>query len=531
MRICKTDRLVRWGAALALLAVLLAISPAFGATWDERALQGYGFQIWEYFRGARSRADIDIAFGYMRIYGGLVEFLSVAAQHAIPADAFVVRHMVNAVFGWTGIVFAFLAAWRLFGARAGWLAAAFLVCMPRYIAESMNNTKDLPFAVLMLAGFYYILTLKPQYPYFSWSHALKLALAVALALNVRAMGLVLLGYAALGLAVAVVASSERSAWRLAATAGRFGVVTIAALLGGAVFWPWAQEAPLVRPIQAFFLASSFSWGNPSIFAGQDVAANALPWYYLPTWLGMTLPPVVIAGACFSAARLWRTSASRVQLAAIWAFVLVPGVYAIVRGLTLYDGIRHLDFIVPPFALLAAAGWDDLLSSVRGKAALVSAAVLVVGCAEPLAFEVRNHPNETVYFSPVMGGPRAAFGRYEMDYWGNCVLQAVEWSSDQAKQARMPVVITANAWEIGLVDSIRFPALAFRQRRNGGFHLDIRLLKGPRDDVIATSRLPEIVHSVRTADGTPLCVVVPGPEYPQLVERLARVAAFNPVPSR
>ena len=34
--------------------------------------------------------------------------------------------------------------------------------MPRYIAESMNNTKDLPFAVLMLVGLYYILTIKPR---------------------------------------------------------------------------------------------------------------------------------------------------------------------------------------------------------------------------------------------------------------------------------------------------------------------------------------------------------------------------------
>ena len=517
----KTSLYWRWGAALVLLAALIAVSPAFGATWDERALQAYGEQIWDYYRGHRALADIDVGFGYTRIYGGLVEFLSSAAQHLIPANQYIVRHALNAVFGWTGIVFAFLMALRLFGARAAWLAALLLVSMPRYVAESMNNTKDLPFAVLMLVGLYYIITIEPEYPYVSWSHALKLAATIALALDVRSMGLVLFGYTAIGLAVAVMASGERSAARLSKTAGRFAVVTLGGLLGGALFWPWAQQSPLVRPIQAFFMASSFNWGNPSLFAGQDLAATELPWYYLPTWLGMTLPPVVIAGACASIARFWSVKASRIQLAAIWAFVLIPATYAVVRGLTLYDGIRHLFFIVPPIAVLAAAGWDLVLSLRPMPIAWAASALLALGIAEPMVFQLRNHPNQAVYFTPVMGGPRAAFGRYEMDYWGNCMLEAVRWSATQAEQAKMAVVITANAWEIAVADASRFQSLAFRLRQQGGYHLDIRLLKGSRDDVIYTSKLPDILYRVTTADGTPLCVVLPGPEYPQLAARLAQ----------
>jgi Dolichyl-phosphate-mannose-protein mannosyltransferase len=520
----RSNLYLRWAAAVLLLLVLIALSPAFGATWDERALQAYGEQIWDYYLGHRALADIDVGFGYTRIYGGLVEFLSSAAQHLVPANQYVVRHAVNAVFGWTGVVFAFLMAFRLFGTRAAWLAALMLVSMPRYIAESMNNTKDLPFAVLMLAGLYYILTIKPEYPFISWSHTFKIAATVALALNVRSMGLVLFGYAAIGLAIAVIASGERSGKRLAATTGRFAVIVVAGLLGGAVFWPWAQASPLVRPIQAFFLASSFSWGNPSLFAGQDLPANELPWYYLPTWLGMTLPPIVIVGAGLSLARFWSPGKSRLRLAAIWAFVLVPAVYAVARGLTLYDGIRHLFFIVPPIAVLAAAGWDVALAFSPSRLAWATSAVLVFGCAEPLAFQVRNHPNQTVYFSPLMGGPRAAFGRYEMDYWGNCVLEAVRWSATQAEQAKMPVVITANAWEIAVADASRYQSLAFRLRQRGGYHLDIRLLKGSRDDVIYTAELPDILYRVKTADGTPLCVVLPGPEYPQLAARLAQTTS-------
>src|SRR5687768_2644029 len=159
-------------AALALLVAMIALSRDFGATWDERALQKLGELIWDLYTGRMSRQEFfgsfELNFGYTRIYGLLVEFLSAAAQHVVPGDLWIVRHYVNAVFGWAGVVFAFLIASRFFGRRAGWLAALLLVGMPRYVGDSMNNPKDLPFAVLMLAASYYILSVRTEYPYFSW---------------------------------------------------------------------------------------------------------------------------------------------------------------------------------------------------------------------------------------------------------------------------------------------------------------------------------------------------------------------------
>jgi len=511
-------------AAAALLIAMVVVSRDFGATWDERALQRYGEDLWEYYSGQRPRSAVDVSFGYTRIYGGFVELTSVAVQHLVPADTYVVRHAVNSVFGWTGVVFAFLMASRLFGRRAGWIAAVLLIAMPRYLGESMNNTKDLPFAVLMLVGLYYIVTFSPRYPYVSWPHAFKLALAAALALDVRAMGLVLVGYAGIGLLVAVVASRERSPRRLAATVGRFAAIAVLAIVGGTAFWPWAQEQPLVRPVQAFFLASGFSWGTPSLFAGRDLAAADLPWYYLPTWLAISLPPVVLVGLVLSGSTFWRRPAARIQLAAIWAFVLVPATIAIVKHLSLYDGIRHMYFIVPPLAVIAAAGWDVALASVRTWPRVAATAALVVGVAEPLIFQVRNHPNQNVYFSPLMGGPRAAFGRFDMDYWGNCFLQALDWSAAQARQAGMPLTFIANAREIAQADVMRYRMLYLQLRPSQSHHLDVRLLKGSRRDVVGVSGDPRIVHRVTTADGTPLCLVLRGPDYGQFEARLASVSA-------
>jgi Dolichyl-phosphate-mannose-protein mannosyltransferase len=513
-------------AAILLLPAMILLSRGFGATWDERALQKYGEEIWEYYRGTRSWAAIDVSFGYTRIYGAFIEVVNLAVQNVLRADTadiYVVRHAVNSVFGWAGVVFAYLIASRLFGARAGWLAAGLLLLMPRYVADSMNNAKDLPFAVLMLAAFYYIVTLPPRYPYLPWRHGLKLAIAIALGLNVRSMGLVLLGYAGIGVVVAMVAARERSPARIGATAARFAALCLLALLGGSVFWPWAQEQPLVRPFQAFFMASSFSWGNPSLYAGRDVPASELPWHYLPTWLGITLPAVVLAGVAVSLARFRDAGAARVQLLALFAFVLVPATFAIVRHLTLYDGIRHMFFIVPPIAVIAAAGWDYLLLHAQGRARLVVVALLAAGLAEPLLFQVRNHPNQAVYFSPIVGGPRGAFGRFDMDYWGNCVQAAVDWTAAQAQTARTPIGVSGNAWEVVAVDVLRHKSLYFRLPYRPGHHFTIWLLKGKRQDVLDASARGDILHRVTTADRTPLCVVLPGPEYPRLTaEHRARL---------
>src|SRR5262245_51048823 len=316
-------------AAVALLVVMLAMSRDFGATWDERALQKLGELIWDLYNGRMSREQFlgtfELNFGYTRIYGLLVEFLSAAAQHVVPGNLWVVRHYVNAVFGWTGVVFAFLMASRWFGRRAGWLAAALLACMPRYIGDSMNNPKDLPFAVLMLVASYYILSVKTEYPYLSWSHALKLATAIALAVNVRSMGLMLLGYTGLALAIAIVVSRDLDWRRLAGTAGRFAVITLVAHVGGCAFWPWAQEQPLTRPFEAIFMASGFSWGNPSLFMGDEISGPAAPWYYMPMWVALTVPAVVLAGMAIAAVRVALPTQSRARLAALSALLLVPGV--------------------------------------------------------------------------------------------------------------------------------------------------------------------------------------------------------------
>ena len=221
---------------------------------------------------------------------------------------------------------------------------------------------------------------------------------------------------------------------------------------------------------------------------------------------------------FAVVRLALPAPGRARLAALWALVLFPAVSAMARHVSLYDGMRHMLFIVPPMAVLAAAGWEFLLRSTPRPGFAVVAGAMALMLAEPVVFQIRNHPNQAVYFTPAIGGPRGAFGRYDLDYWGNCILEATEWAAPRpgARAFRSASRRTHGKWPRWMPGG--FNELYFRQQRHAGWHLNLLLLKGSTENIAEIAADPGVLYRVQTADGTPLCVVLPGPDYPQLEGR-------------
>ncbi len=519
------NRTAAIAAAALLLVAMVFISRDFGFTWDERFQQKYGEDIWEYAHGRVPRASFDTDWGNQYLYGGLVEILAVTAQHALPGDTYVIRHMVIAVFGWAGIVFCALLAGRAFGTRAGWLAAILLTLSPRYFGDAMNNPKDAPFAALAMATLYYTLTIDWRPPHVSWKHLAKLTLVILLAINVRPLGLILLGYAGGIIMLVALAAAVRSEaddrWRqLGLVALRLAVMAVVAIPLGTIAWPWAQASPYVRPIQAFLISARANWaeGFDVLYDGQIMGAGHLPWHYVPKWLGMALPPVLLVGLGLSLL-VWRLgSRAALTWVALGAFAFAPVAAAIWRNATIYDGIRHILFIVPPLTAMAAAGWSAVQTFDR-RVRIAALAAFAIGIAEPVIFQIRNHPNQIVYFSPLVGGPRAAYLQYDMDYWANSVLQAVEWSDRLARELGTAIVVTGKPDQAVESDIARFRSLKFTRNYRPDAQLDIRLLRGSPLGIVEIANAPDALYSVRMADGTPLCVVLPGPAFGPIRERM------------
>ena len=509
------------GLAAVLLPVMVLASFDFGVTWDEASRHQYGMRVWDFVRGLQPRSSFLETGGH--VYPGLFDTLCAALEGWIPANRFVMRHAVTATFGWIGIVYCGRLAGRLFGPWAGVLGLVLLALSPRYFAHSMNNPKDLPFAAMSVVALYYISTVSARWPYIPLPTAIKIAISLALALGVRVGALLYLGYFAALVAVLVLLDRCTNWRRLTGTAVTVAAIALATLLLGTLFWPWAGGKPLTRPFEALQGAANYPWNGDVVFGGDEYPAQELPWYYAPWWFMISVPPVVLAGAALSPF-FTMNRADTLRRAGLWVVAIAPLAAGIVMNSTLYDGVRHLLFIYPVLVVLAAGGWMGVLQPFRPRWLRLGGALAVAtGIASMLIFDLRYHPNQVVYFNALVGGPRAAFRQYELDYWGNCVLQGVRWGASMARAYGATLTISGDPEHLVRENLERFPELEFSDGSENRHHFEVKLVRGPRDSLRALVSNPAL-HRVETPDGAVVCTVVPGPALGQLDEDRRRAAA-------
>ncbi|MEK7476021.1 MAG: hypothetical protein AAB152_10385 [Candidatus Coatesbacteria bacterium] len=402
----------------------------YGLTWDEPAFAAYGNDIARFYAtGGADRAAV--APGYLRLYGGLFEALAAVWVRLLPFDAYDARHLLIALAGLGGIAACWRAARLLGGPLAGLLAGALLAITPGYWGHLFNNSKDLPFAAACMWALSAWLSWVAGWPKVRQWRVAEAAVATGIALGIRMAGGLTwaLAVAAFGFAL------WRGAPGVRRVAGRLGIALVAALAGGWMImlagWPWALLHPCTVPVSSLARFSRFAdWDGPILFGGRAVRAVALPWDYVPRLLFLTLPePVIIllgGGLVWWIVAAWRRrrimpaplSPGHVMVAAV---AVVPVVLVIAGRSVLFNGLRHMLFILPPLACLAglaaAAGvtWLRRARPVIRATVLVSAAVLV---ALDVATLAALHPYEHVAYNQFAGGLAGAQGRYELDYWGS-----------------------------------------------------------------------------------------------------------------
>jgi hypothetical protein len=505
-------------AGAAVTVVFMLLSPAYGITFDERARHHHGERVLEFLRGGLGYEDFPADDSGGHLYGALFDTSAAWLHEHARGNLWIERHYLGAAFAGIGLIATGLLALRLTGAAVGLFVVALLAMSPRYVGHAMNNPKDIPFAALCMVSLLAFTLVRSAPPFLSWGRAVVLGLALALPLNVRPGALLYLAYLGGLLATMVILARAWALPTLVAVVARFALVAVLALTVGTLFWPWAQVNPLVRPFVALGQSSQFPWRGDVLFDGRDVATTALPWHYLPLWIVITTPPVVLCGLLWAAgATVVARGRERLWRAGLWVAALGPIAVIIARHSPVYDGWRQVLFVYPPLVILAASGWRDVIVSSLKRPVLsgVVLAGVLLGCAEPLLYMVRSHPNQAVYFNAHVRGPRGAFRRFELDYWGNSLLQASAWTAGVAQ--RTGVRLKVSGWPYPLVheDVLRFPSLIPTEPAAEAHHLEVRLLRDSREGLRRTMSRTDILHVVRTDDGAPLAVVLPGPEFEEI----------------
>lgn len=447
-------RAATWSAALLIaagLVVAIATAGDYGVAWDDSVQMRYGDQVLNYVltRG-RDRACNELLD--LRLYGPPVELLGAALARLAPHRMIEMRHLLSVVIALLSIPALYRFGRLLGNPWLGVLAALTLWLTPRFYGHAFVNTKDIPFAVGMIASIGALSAMFAGRQY-RWREMIESGLLLGCTVAVRPGGWLLLGPIYLCGAIFADWQSCRTGDGARRSLIKQGLMFAIAWAVMIVCWPWAHESPIANPLQAIRMSSKFHIVVPVLFDGQMMMSDALPRTYLLKYIAITTPLVIlgmaVTGIIVAARRLLRGLDDN-HAAVYWMLLIWLGLpltlFMLLRP-NAYDGLRHFLFLLPAMALFTAIGIQAICAVLPGGYPrwLWGAAVALL-LTSPLLSIVRLHPYQIAYFNEAMGGTAGATGKYDTEYWMTSYREAMEWIRNQERErgeGPVRVLVAAN----------------------------------------------------------------------------------------
>ncbi len=449
-----------WAQALALCALFaiagIAVLDDYGMTYDSTHERATAIAVADYALGASEEPP-----GWHthdRYYGVVFSMPLLLTERSLGLQdtrhIYLTRHLLTHLFFIAGGFACGLLAYRMFGSRwIALLAMLMFLLHPRLYAHSFFNSKDVPFAALLLIALY--LTHR-AFRKDTIGAFLLCGIGVGLAINLRVFGLMLLPM--------ILAMRAPDLWQAGRGERKRILFTSAAFLAAAlatayIIHPYYWENPL-RLIEGIRALSQHPTILRNLFMGEIYRSDAVPWNYIPVWFAITAPPVALALGALGAAAVCRRAIAHPLaalrdreirfLALLLGCVVLPVAVVIALQANIYDGWRQMYFLWAPFCLLAAVGLHTIANRnlgngggkvaawlprlVRGVGRLHMApralayGVAGVGLLTTLTAMVALHPHQQVYFNALVDNktPGALAKRYDMDYYHVAQRQLYEY---------------------------------------------------------------------------------------------------------
>ncbi len=437
----------------------------YGFSWDEPLFYDYGDALgYAYSPSAWFSGNFDINNSYgssgddHKTRGPAYLLLGrepVYLLEALGLDKASAWHLINFLSFQLGVYFLYRLSLRWMKPPAALATSALFSWQPLLWGHAFINPKDIPFLVFFLAsvclGFEMVDHLSDEATTSRqrFSAIMIPAIILGITTSVRVLGplagLLVLAYAVFKIGRGIFSFLPH-----------LMLYSFIALLAMFATWPFLWENPVAR----FAEVSRFMSDNPTnlsvLFGGEVYRAGELPRRYLPFMLATTLTePVwplffigILAGywKLFKHRRIlkaslrevtpvetWRSLRSSLDVTAIqhnlvsltlvllWFLVLVA--YVLLRRPSVYDGLRHFLFILPPIFIFIGIAFESLLDHITPF--WLRAGLIIILIAPGILSIIQLHPYEYTYYNSFIGGTSGAFRSYETDYWLTCYKEAVE----------------------------------------------------------------------------------------------------------
>jgi hypothetical protein len=438
------------GIALLATALVVGLGTAadYGVTIDEFNTNDYGPKAlaW-YTSGFTDRSQFETVEAPLWYYGPWAQMLTAAVQSLGLAHPLTVRHALTFLIGLSGIAALYPIARLSFGRWVGPAAIVVSLSTGYLYGNLFFAPIDVPFLAAMCLATLAIMTMaRTSVP--TWPATIGAGVAMGLAVATRTGGIITHAYlfGAMALCGLDAAMSGGTAARTALfrIAARTAAALAVAWLVAIALWPWLQLGnPVAQFKTAYVHFATIGTDFEFDHWGRRLMTTDLPWSYIPEqWLARfpigflaLLATAVLLGiaAAFRWARTAATRGRRREAALalarsrnillVWVAALAPVAFLMVTRATLYDGVRHILFVIPMLALLA--GWALVrLAGLIGRARIVAAPLALAYLGVVLANLATLHPLEYIATNAFAGGTAGSYDRFELDYWSAAATEAL-----------------------------------------------------------------------------------------------------------
>lgn len=447
---------------LALIVVFVLIGflsyTDYGISWDEQLQRGIGAKnilIANHHTGyklmskdsVRALAERQIKYhGYTstpeqwmsidylqsfndRHYGPSIEILLLVVEKVLDLrhseHIYKSRHLILHLLFILSVIIFYLLLIRQFNSPVlGFLGVLMLLLSPRIYAHSFYNSKDLAFMVFVIITTYTMWRCleKP-----SATRIFIHALLSAFTIDIRIVGILIPLITIIGMVFFY--------WRMINTNSlliyfkKILLYLVLTWLWAVVFWPWTWDKPFTGWFDVIQTMSNYPWGGHIVYRGQIIRSiDGLPWHYIPTWIGITTPWIVLSLLPVFIILLiirFRSIPWNLKLfiALSSAMILTPVLASIYKESVLYNGWRHFYFVYPFIVILSISGLYLLKQHYPNlrNVLVIATLVMTISVVGSMAY---LHPYQGIYFNSLAGS--SPWNSYDWDYWGISYKEGLEY---------------------------------------------------------------------------------------------------------
>lgn len=356
--------------------------------------------------------------------------------HLFPFDSAYNLPMV--MIGSLGIGLLFLFMYDAVGITAAFISALFLMLLPVHFGYIHNNMKDVPNAFMYALSIYLFWKLSVN------RNIKNLTLAVvgfAIAFNTKINSIFIPVINLFWFCISYfreisIGKNFFPAFKKKKLYFIILYFIFSPIVAIAFWWPFWKN-PLGKLLELPYFFSHNTLNMPILFLGNIYHSGIdVPWIYPYVYIVITTPiPILIFFIIGSIYCLVQITGKEKIYSLLFFWFMIPILrYFNPRGGAI-DGVRHFMEVIYPLSAIAGIGFVIVYNQAIKyvwKPLLIGIGFIVI------LILVRNiiifHPYQTSFFNALTGGIKGAWGKFDIDFWGNPQKKAMYWLNKNAPES-------------------------------------------------------------------------------------------------